>query len=111
MKTKKDRNSKDKSEAERSAPFDGEGQIGSISTKAELKQFLVNLRDRVVEEQAAPIHILTALNHIMHTPTVHPLLDGESKEVARDLWLRLKQAGVNIHTPPMLFGEDGAIVP
>jgi hypothetical protein len=106
MKTKKERSGKEKLEGGRGTAGDSAAEVGAISTKAELKQFLVTLRDRVTEEQAAPIYILTALNHIMHTASVQALLENETKEIARDLWLRLKQAGLNVHTPPLLFGDE-----
>ena len=31
---------------------------------------------------------------------------AENKEIARDVWLRLKQAGLQLRNPPILFGPE-----
>lgn len=83
----------------------------NISSKTDLKNFLLNVRDKMAEEVAAPVYALSAINHVMTLPGIYNLLDNENKEIARDIWLRLKQSGMQLRNPPILFGtdtEDGA---
>ena len=80
--------------------------MGPVSTKSELKKYLQRIRDRMGEEVAAPIFAMAALNQILCMPTIYTLLDNENKEIARDIWLRLKKSGMQLRNPPMLFAAD-----
>lgn len=79
------------------------------TSAADLKTFLTAVRDKMTDDVAPPIYVLSALNHVMNLPKIYELLDNDNKEIARDIWLRLKQAGVQVKNPPLLFGpqEDG----
>ena len=79
---------------------------GAISTKAELKSFLLNIRDKMADGTAAPVYALGAINHAMNIPEIYDLLDKQNKELARDVWLRIKQAGFKVKNPTLLFEED-----
>ena len=81
-------------------------QSAGFDTKESLKEFLLNIRDKMAERIGAPVYALSALNYIMNSPRVYELFDNESKEIARDIWLRLKQAGFQLKDPPLLFEED-----
>ena len=78
---------------------------GKITTTAELKLFLTNLLDKMKDEAAAAIYISAAMNHVLNIPEIYELLDNESREMARDVWLRLKATGMHIKNPPLLFPE------
>ena len=78
----------------------------TIQNSAELKDFLLGLRDKMEDRTAAPIIVLAAMNHVMNLANVNSLLDPECKELARDIWLRLKQAGIHVKNPPLLFEPD-----
>lgn len=105
MKGKKETKTKNvKPQGEEGAAH-SEGQ-GKIVTKADLKSFLQSVRDKMVEGLAAPIYALSAINHVMALPDVYDLLDADNKELARDIWLRLKQAGMQVKNPPMLFSAE-----
>lgn len=80
-------------------------QIRSFESKEGLRDFLLNIRDKMTERSAAPIYALSALNYVMSNAEVYGLLDNENKEIARDIWLRLKQSGFQLKDPPLLFGE------
>jgi hypothetical protein len=80
----------------------------SISTRADLNLFLLNLREKFQEGSAAPVFIISALNSVLNTSQIYALLDNENKEIARDIWLRVKQAGVQLKNPPILFAADEA---
>ena len=77
-----------------------------ISNRAELKNFLIGIRDKMTEEQSSPIYSVVAMNHVMNTPELCDFMDDEIKEIARDIWLRIKQSGLQLRNPPMLFGTE-----
>ncbi len=77
-----------------------------ITTKEELKNFLLSIRDKMREQTAASIFAITAVHHVLGLPNIYTLLDNENKEIARDIWLRLKQSGIQVKNPPMLFRSD-----
>lgn len=79
-----------------------------ISTSADLKTFLQSVRDKMTDDVAAPIYAMSAMNRVLNLPKIYELLDNENKEIARDIWLRLKQSGLQVRTPPMLFGNEEA---
>ena len=88
-----------------------EGVVGdsleqTISAAPELHEFLLNVRDKLADGSAAPVYAFSALNYVMNLPQIYDLLTKENKEVARDIWLRLKQAGLQLKTPPLLFGSE-----
>ena len=81
-------------------------QFGSISSRKELKTFLTNVRDKISDEVAAPVYSMGAMNYVLNLPDIYSLLDSQNKEIARDIWLRLKQSGLELRNPPLLFSED-----
>ena len=84
-----------------------ERQEFDLNTAEELHSFLTNVRDKLADDTAAPVYAMGVLNTILEHPSVYTLMTAENKELARDIWLRLKQAGFQVKNPPMLFdGED-----
>jgi hypothetical protein len=81
-------------------------EVAPIKTKADLKAFLLNVRDRMTDETAAPIYAVTAINAVLGNENAYELLNKENKEIARDIWLRIRQSGFHMDNPRMLFGED-----
>ena len=111
MKNKKEakgKNAKQAADSQNAAQMEN---IGAIASKADLEAFLLNVRDKMDEEAAPPIYALSAMNYVMSLPEVYAWFDNETKEIARDIWLRLKQAGFQLRNPPMLFGESEDISP
>lgn len=97
----------------RSAQADGvsdgkmdSGNFGKLTNRAELNTFLNSVRDRLADDAAAPVHALAAMHYLLRQPGVYEWLDNENKEIARDIWLRLKKAGMQLRCPPMLFSEE-----
>lgn len=98
------------SKAKSKKTSDGESSThGAISDKTQLKEFLLNIRDKLTDGSAAPIYAMSALNYVMNLPQASDYLTKENKELARDIWLRLKQAGMQLHTPPMLFSSEDEV--
>ena len=77
--------------------------LGEINNESDLKTFLLNVRDKMVEQVAAPIFAVSALNQILSNPDLYKYLNEENKELSRDIWLRIKQSGYQMTNPPMLF--------
>ena len=77
-----------------------------ITTVEELKTHLNCIRDKMSEGLAAPIYAVTAMNQLLNEPVIYKLLTEETKELARDIWLRLKHAGLQLRNPPILFGME-----
>lgn len=107
MKAKKDMKSKNIKTG--NGAGDGE-RFGEVATKADLKTFLLNVRDKMAEGAAAGIYGLSAINFVLNLPAIGMLLDNDNKELARDIWLRIKQSGLQVRNPPMLFGEDEEVL-
>ena len=80
--------------------------LEQIASKDDLKHFLGMLASRMDGEQAAPIYVLTMMNHLLTLPDIYQYLDEENKEIARAIWLRMKQQGMQLRNPPMLFGDE-----
>lgn len=77
-----------------------------ITSREDLKCFLAMVSQKMDQEQSPPIYVLTLMNHLMNLPNIYDCLDEENKETARAIWLRMKQQGMQLRNPPMLFGED-----
>ena len=105
MKSKKDSKSKSTKQAREASQAAPSTSLGTISSKADLEAFLLNVRDKMDDESASAVYALTAMNYVMSLPEVYSWFNNETKEIARDIWLRLKLAGLQIRNPPMLFGE------
>ncbi|MGI6525569.1 MAG: hypothetical protein ACOX2O_09825 [Bdellovibrionota bacterium] len=80
-----------------------ETEVNDINTKEELKDFLRNVLDKTTDGSAAPIYAVTAINYVMNLPNIYDVLDQENKELARDIWLHIKQAGFQLKDPAILF--------
>ena len=85
--------------------------FGTIANKADLKKFLQDVRDKMADGSAPPVYALTAMNYVLNLQDIYSLLSDQSKELARDIWLRLRQSGVKLKNPPLLFDptEDTAV--
>jgi hypothetical protein len=103
---------KTKAKNTKSTEIDGDSgtSFSEINSKEELKGFLESVREKLRDTTAASIYALSAMNFVMNLTEIYTFLDNENKEIARDIWLRIKQSGMQVKTPPMLFkaDEDGA---
>ena len=91
--------------AEASAETTSEVREFEFKNADEMGTFLTDVRDKLVDGTAAPIYALTVLNDFLQHPKIYDFLTQQNKELARDIWLRVKQAGFQIKNPPMLFDE------
>ena len=81
-----------------------------ITSKTDLRQFLTALKARMEGREIAPVYAFNAMQHIFNLPDVSALLDQENQDLAKAVWLKLKQAGVQLDNPPLLFPDtsDGS---
>jgi hypothetical protein len=83
-------------------------ELSQITTKAELKAFITDVRDRLLKEQAAPIFAMAAMQQVMSLDSIYELMDGPSKEILQEIWVKLSQSGFHLRKPPLLFGDAEA---
>ena len=84
--------------------------FGKIASAADLKNFLQTILDKLKEESAASIYAASAMNFVLNLPQVYEFLSNENRELARDIWLRLKQSGLQLRNPPLLFSEGDGVI-
>lgn len=77
----------------------------AIATKAEMKTFLVSVRDRLMSNAAPPIFGMAAMNHVLQHPELYELVDSGNREVLQEIWVKVSQAGMHVRRPPLLFGD------
>jgi len=77
-----------------------------IKTADDLKKFLTALRDRMSDGACPIVFGLGSITHVLNLNNIDQLMNDENREIARNIWLRLKQSGLHIKAPPLLF--DGA---
>ena len=81
-------------------------QDADITSAKALKEFLQGLKNKMSAEESAAIFVLSAMNYVLNLPNIYDILNKENKEIARDLWLRLKAAGLDLTAPPALFTPE-----
>jgi hypothetical protein len=81
-------------------------EIESLKDKQELKAYLQKIKDRLSDRSIAPVHALSGMRWVLSQPSIYELLDASNKELARDVWLRIRQAGFQVKNPPLLFSAD-----
>lgn len=80
--------------------------ISDIKSSEDLKKFLVSLRDRLSDKTCAPVYALSGLSHALRLTAIYQILNDENREIARDIWLRLKKSGLHVDAPPILFSAE-----
>jgi len=73
-------------------------------TKKEIKAFVADLADKVENSDGAYLHSIIAVNQILRSPGIDGTLDEAMKIQLRDIWTKLKTAGIQLTDPPVLFG-------
>lgn len=81
-------------------------EVDSFKDKPELKAYLQKIKDRLSDKTIAPVHALAAMKWVLAQPSVYELLDASNKELARDVWLRIRQSGFQVKNPPLLFSAE-----
>jgi hypothetical protein len=98
-------NKKKETKIAKSDKSEGEN-FGKITSSSDLKGFLNVMIEKMSEEGAAPVYAAGAMNHLLNLPNIYDIMDTEAKELARDIWLRLKAGGMQLRNPPFLFTPE-----
>ncbi len=86
----------------------GAQDMVQIATKADLRTFITDVRDRLLKDQAAPIFAMSAMQQVMTLDSIYDLMDKDNKEILQEIWVKLSQSGLHLRKPPLLFGDgDG----
>ena len=88
----------------------GVQEMVQIASKADLRSFITDVRDRLLKDQAAPIFAMSAMQQVMSLDTIYDLLDKENKEILQEIWVKLAQSGFHLRKPPLLFGDGEMVV-
>lgn len=83
----------------------GVQEMVQISTKADLRAFITDVRDKLLKDQAAPIFAMAAMQQVMNLDSIYDLLDKDNKEILQEIWVKLSQSGFHLRKPPLLFGD------
>ena len=81
-------------------------EVEGINSNQALKGFLQGLLDRVSEGQVPPIFAFSMMNHLISSQQICSYFCSDTKELARDIWLRVEQSGLQVRNPVFLFGSD-----
>lgn len=87
-------------------PKRAQPEAEEITSCESLRSFLNGIRERMADGGAPAVYALSALNYVMNLPGVYGFMDEENREIARDIWLHLKQSGFQLKDPPLLFEES-----
>jgi hypothetical protein len=77
-----------------------------LKDRKDLNAYLLRIKDRLTDKTLAPVHALSAMKWVLSQPNIYALLNADNKELARDVWLRVRQSGVQVKNPPLLFSAD-----
>ncbi len=80
--------------------------VTELKTQQDLKTFLTQVRQKMIEEASPPIYTLAAINLVLNRADIYELMTPESEEIAKDIWTRLKNRGIQVRNPPLLFGTE-----
>lgn len=85
------------------------GAAQVITTRAELLEFVSDVRDKLLKEEAAPIFAMAAMQQVMNLDAIYELLDEDVKEILQEIWVKLSQSGFHLRKPPLLFGDGEGV--
>ena len=77
----------------------------AVGTKAELQQFIADVKKGLNDGSIAAIYGLTAVRNILDQEGAADLLDQGSKNSLKEIWVSLEKAGCQSRRPPILFSE------
>ncbi len=80
-------------------------------TEKEVVDFLTDIELKLTESDTTSVHSLIALNQLLRADNAADIFQGEVKDRAKDVWMKIKSRGLDLVDPPLLFGigtTDGA---
>lgn len=73
------------------------------TTKRELTAYLSDLNAQLEESPGNTLHSMVFFNQLLRDPEATKHLDDDLKIQAREIWTRLKESGLELNEPPILF--------
>jgi len=81
----------------------GAQDMVQIATKADLRTFITDVRDRLLKDQAAPIFAMSAMQQVMSLDSIYDLMDKDNKEILQEIWVKLHQSGLPLEEATASF--------
>jgi len=75
----------------------------SISRQA-LADFIADISAKSISPNESLLHCAVAINQILTNSETALLLDEDLKSQLKDVWLKLRNTGIDLIDPPALFG-------
>ncbi len=79
------------------------GSTDSISKEA-LMEYVQDISQKANKVGESRLHCAIAINQILSNSDYVGLLNDESKNTLKEVWLKLKTDGIQLEDPPFLFG-------
>lgn len=76
----------------------------SSPSKELLQEYINDISERTLLADESKLHSVIALNQILSQSSMVELMDDGMKDQLRDIWSRIKSAGIQLVDPPLLFG-------
>lgn len=80
-------------------------KVDEITTSAQLKNLLKEVDADLSTGDTAPVHVAGLINILVNRADSGKIFDKDCKVLARSIWEKLSNSGLQINQPP-LFGED-----
>jgi len=78
-------------------------KLGAL-TKESLAEYIQDISQKSLTPEESLIHCVISLNQILADEETSALLNEDMKSQLREIWLKLKSAGIQLVDPPALFG-------
>ena len=75
-----------------------------VYSKEDIEAYVSELEKNISESNNLVMHSLLAINHILRLPNAPELLTEDLQSRLKELWLKVKMAGLQLDEPPLLFG-------
>lgn len=73
-------------------------------TKESVAEYIQDISQKSLTPDESLIHCVIALNQILADEETSALLNEDMKAQLREIWSKLKSAGIQLVDPPALFG-------
>ena len=79
-------------------------KTGTSVSRQALADFIADISSKSISPNESLLHCAVAINQILTNADTSLLLDEDLKNQLKDVWLKLKNTGVDLVDPPGLFG-------
>jgi hypothetical protein len=77
-----------------------------IYTRSEVREILDAIAHKIIESNTVYMHSMLLINKLLRLPNAREIFDADLKQLARDLWIKMKSTGLQLNDPPLLFAES-----